>query len=573
MQPAPPDVREAPRRGGRWRALAVIACVAGAMRLLLVLAPPLDSSPNGARFENGVILEAGGPAIEELMRGSATKDLLAGTVLPYVQDYQVQSFWGGTLVTSFLAVPFFAVLGPTLVALRLTTVVFAVLTAAAVFWILDRHVGRRAAWIGGLLMAIAPPGVAVYGATAYGAGVEIQALALWMLAAFLAWTRDGLRPLPGLVAGLLAGFSIYFGYISLPLIALLVLYVLWIEPRVVVSRAVLWPLLGIAIGSLPWSYYNLTHGGSGLELYGWSFARSLTPVVGLLPGRIVELVWRDLPGAFYLQPPLRFPLGRVLVAVFAALAVLVALRHRDSLARALRPPWRRDAPGDGSALARVHPAVPILAFLPFFALAYVVSNFRVLHDGVRGAFDYRYMVPLFPFLMLVAGVGLDALARRSPGWRRAAVGAAAALCALFLVSNLAYCRFEGAREGWSAPGYHDAQFARSVVLRYGDDLDALTHVVDAVSRKRTPDEQEQFFFVIAQHYKFFLHPDAKLTDYGEERPDHARALAHLHAIVPEPYAAFFEPLAPGERIWKRGEIEAWRRAREHRRAAEAPDRE
>jgi 4-amino-4-deoxy-L-arabinose transferase-like glycosyltransferase len=567
MQLASPDGHRPPRRGGRWWTLALIACIAGAMRLVLVLAPPLDSSPDGARFEDGVILEAGGPAIEELMRGSATKDLIAGPVLPYVQDYQVQSFWGGTLVVSVLAVPFFAVLGPTLVALRLTTVVFAMLTAAAVFWILDRFAGRRAAWIGGLLMAITPPGMAVFGATAYGAEVEIQAVALWMLAAFLAWADGGLRPVHGLALGALAGFSVYFGYISLPLIALLVLYVLWLEPRVVVSRAALWPLLGLALGSLPWSYYNLTHAGGGLELYGWSFVRSLTPVLSLLPGRVVDFVWLDLPGAFYLQPPLRFPLGRVVVALFAVLAVLAALRHRDSLARALRPPWRRGAgAGDGSALARVHPAVQFLAFLPFYALAYVVSNFRVLHDGVRGAFDYRYMVPLFPFLILLAGIGLDALARRSPAWRRSAMGGATTLCALFLVSNLAYCRFEGMRDGWNARGYHDAQFARSVVLRYGDDLDALTYVVEAVSRKRTPDEQQKFFFVVAQNYKVFLHPTEHPEGLDAEgRAAMERVLAHLHASAPEPYRPFFEPLAPGEPIFSYGTIEDWRRARDSRR--------
>jgi hypothetical protein len=99
-------------------------------------------------------------------------------------------------------------------------------------------------------------------------------------------------------------------------------------------------------------------------------------------------------------------------------------------------------------------------------------------------------------------------------------------------------------------------------------------VVEAVSRKRTPDEQQKFFFVVAQNYKVFLHPDTVLTDYaGGRRPDHARALAHLHATVPEPWKAFFEPLAPGERIYYRGEIEAWRRARDRRRAASAPDRD
>lgn len=572
MQPAPPDDREAPRRGGRWRALAVIALVAGAMRLLLVLAPPLDSSPNGARVEDGIILEAGGPAIEELMRGSATKDLLAGTVLPYVQDYQVQSFWGGTLVVSFVAVPFFAVLGPTLVALRLSTVVFAILTAAAVFWILDRTSSRRAAWFGGLMMAIAPPGMAVFGAAAYGAEVEIQAVSLWTVAAFLAWADGGRRPVHGLALGCLAGFSVYFGYISLPLLALIVVYVAWLEPRVLVSRSVLWPLAGLAVGSLPWSYYQLTHDGGGLQLYGWSFVRALTPVLGKLPGRAFDLVWLDLPGAFYFQPPLRFPLGRVVLAVLAVLALLAARTHRDSIARALRPPWRRAAAAEGSALTRVHPTVLFLAFLPVFALAYVVSTFQTLHDGVRGAFDYRYMVPFFPFLILLAGIALDALALRSPALRRVATGTAAALCGLFLVSNVAYCRFSDVREAWSAPGYSDPHFARSVVLRYGDDLDALTHVVEAVSRKRTADEQRDFFFVLAQGYKFLLHPGTTIKDYGKERPDWALGLAHLHAIVPEPYTAFFEPLAPGERIYKPGEIEVWRAAREHRRAADAPHR-
>jgi hypothetical protein len=213
----------------------------------------------------------------------------------------------------------------------------------------------------------------------------------------------------------------------------------------------------------------------------------------------------------------------------------------------------------------VHPTALFVAFLPVYSLAYVVTDFRVDHEA-QLALAYRYLLPFLPFLMLLAGVGLDALARRSPALRRAALGTAATLCALFLASDLAYCRFDKVRENWSTPGYSDVQFARSIVLRYGGDLDALTHVTEAIVREKPPEVQEQLFFVMAQNYKFFLHPDTRVEDHvAEQKPAFERALAHLHELVPAPYKPFFEPLAPGEPVFGHREMEEWRRARDSRR--------
>jgi hypothetical protein len=269
MNGAPPRSR---------RAIAIVAVLAALLRLVMVLAPPADTYPVGMRVEDGVVIEEGRRvAGEELLRGSATRDFIEGTVLPRFQDYQVQPFWGGTLVVSVIAVQFFALLGPTIVALRLTAVVFAALGAAAAFWILDRFASRRAAWIGGLLMACAPPGLAVFGVTAYGAEVENQALSLLTLACFLAWVHGGLRPWRGFVAGCIAGFSIYCGSIVLPLVGLLVLYALWLDPRFLRRGSTASAVAGFLVGLWPSIHYNLTHAWGGLDVYGKSLGDHVAP--------------------------------------------------------------------------------------------------------------------------------------------------------------------------------------------------------------------------------------------------------------------------------------------------------
>src|SRR5690606_14324319 len=143
--------------------LLLLACAA--LRGYLVLAPPDDF------FERGVVPH------EELLRGVVAQDLLDGPLAP-IQRYQVNNFWGGSLVVSVLAAVPYAVFGAKLVVLRAVAVAIGVLCVALLFVLLHRHASARAAWIGAVLLAFAPPGYAMSSCTLYGTHLEANAVAL-----------------------------------------------------------------------------------------------------------------------------------------------------------------------------------------------------------------------------------------------------------------------------------------------------------------------------------------------------------------------------------------------------------
>src|SRR6202008_3267965 len=163
-----------PKPHSRGLALAVLLALALLPRLCVLLAPQADLyRQRHAAPQSRPFISVG----EEATRGSVALEIVRGPLLP-VLDYQYATFFGGSTVVAVLAAPLFAVFGPRLWALKAVPIGFHLAAVVLLFLILDRFASRRAAWIGGILMALPPPGYTIITTVAWGSHMESNALAL-----------------------------------------------------------------------------------------------------------------------------------------------------------------------------------------------------------------------------------------------------------------------------------------------------------------------------------------------------------------------------------------------------------
>jgi len=527
MTPQPLRSRVPPTKPARvpWSRLALLLLACAVLRGFLILAPPDDY------FERGEVPH------EELLRGTAAQELLDGPLAP-IQRYQVNNFWGGSLVVSMLATAPYAIFGPRIVALRLVALVFGLACVAILFLMLHRHAGARAAWIGAVLLAFAPPGYAMSSGTLYGTHVEANALALLVAWAFLenraaergpygarrTWSR--------FLLGAAAGFALWFGFSLVLVLAVWLLHELAVDRAFFARRRVVPIAAGFLVGFWPWIRYQLVHGWSGLDVYDAGLVSHLT--YGLSRGRALEKLLdsftRTGPGSLCFRDTLLVDglwVGRALVCLAAAAVVRCAWVARADLA-ALRSGLVRGMPG-----ARATPATFALGFLLLFALTYLLSAFDAA--GRDWIFDWRYLMPPVPFVCIAAAIAGAELSSRGPAAARRVTVATCAIalaCAIGTVRQARPSRFEA---NLSTPGASSSQLVRFLVRSCGPYPEEAVTVAARILARREGARRDELLAGFGRGLRFLSvpppgaeRPESELTD--EERTARRRAAACARSL-------------------------------------------
>ena len=506
--------------------LAVLCLLTLALKLCVIFAPPRELWPDGKGMD------------EELWRGTSAMELIEGPLLPFF-DHQVNDFSGGSLVVALIDVPLFLLLGPTLAVMRLATIPFHLLGVVALFLLLDRWVGRRAAWAGGLLLALPPPGYAIVSATAWGTHMEGIALGLLLTGVWLEF--QAARPRSSQAAfllGSIAGFAVYFGYVAVVLIAALALVEVARERMRVFDQTLIARAAGFALGFAPWIAYNATHAFGGLTPYNRGLGERVQATGELGPklSAGLDFVSSDQASALHL-PDSRLWSGATSGLVLYAQLVLLAVAGAVAF-------WRLRRREPGAAPHPVHPAALALAYLPLFVAAYVLSDFRIKPPAIQ---DYRYALPLYPWLLVLLATAVQHA--EHPRLRRAFQASVAILALAFTCGTIARCDFEHARPSWSHPGSSDTVLARTLFLKHGTNQAMLTRVLTRLAA-RPLERQHQTLFVLGQNYKQMLRPE---TRYGPRTPPrelYASTLEFLQATISQPFNPYFATPVQGERGYK-----------------------
>lgn len=541
-EPGPSPSNSAASGGSGWAtlgAIAVLVLLSSLPKLGLILAPRADLFLKGTQGETATFQP------EELDNGSIALDLLEGPILPLL-DYQHAPHCGGSLVVGVLAVPFFALFGPTLPALKMTVLVWNAALCAFTFLVLLRFVGRRAAWFGGLLAALPPPGYATMSVLAWGTHVEQNGLALAILWTFLV-AYEGARPRLGFVfaCGVLAGLALYFGLIIALLLALLLFVRFLTDKAFLVRKDALAALAGFVLGFAPWIVFNVRHdfpaklafqhaAGEDLdpltlgdrlerarETVTTVFPRSLFfPDVGALDGRVLDVAGASLLALLALVALARGGLGRNLIAPFRAL-----VRKRDGL---------------------VPLGVLCWGYLAVFLIAYSSQVGFTIGSEAGRLTTYRYIVVVYPFLWIAAGIGLDQVARQGRGGRTLAVALVTVLAAGGTLANAPNYDLGRFGDECEKPGYSRRSLGRFLVGTYAREPELVLSAVKKAEELRTPDELEELYTGMSRYLRTVqLAPPERLDPRLRRDLPHYEALRErLFAEVDPRYRSMFAPAVP-----------------------------
>lgn len=542
------------------RLALLLALAAFLLRLVLICAPGPEVAPLWVYPE-------------EQHRGNIAQEVLRGPLLD-IQDYHHAHNVGGSLVIGLLAVPFVAVLGDSVLAVRLPTVLLHTTAVFLLFLLLARWRSRRAAWIGASLFAVAPPGYAVLSVTAWGTHLENNTLVLAALWIFLDLQQrlergESVRA-RAFVLGLVSGFACYFGYSFA--VALLVLAIFaFLRDRVFFARVwFAWALLGGAIGFLPWLRYNLQHNFAALSIYdrtltqgnAWSRAEDALAKLG-------SLFSRYLPDALFFRDAQSLSLhwlGPVVSWSLCAALLVTAWSARRSIRASIARVFRRSAPPIALDLGLVS-----VLYAAVFCGAFAFTTLTALAMQVDIAHAGRYVAPLIPFLCIAFGIALDGLRDGAGVVRWAARALSVALPTACLVGFATLVAWNDWGSGWRLPGSSDEEFARWFAWRYKTDRVRLERLVDGLERKRDEEVRDGTLFVVAENLKsrLMIIPPGD-PRRGAFRETCARTLAFLRQRVPERYRLYFEEPWPGEVPYAWSQREEFRRAYAERHAPTSP---
>ena len=519
-------------RTSRFAILALVV-MAALPRLFLVLAPRPDLYGPGT-------LDAPRISVgEEVARGSVAAEILRGPLLP-VLDYQYDAFSGGTLIEGILAIPPFLLFGQKLWALKLVPIGMHLAAVALLFRILDRFVSRRAAWIGGLLLAWTPPGYTILSTVAVGSHIESNTLALLAVYLFLdlcqAETGRGWRRA---AFGVLAGISAWFNYDCLIFLIALAIFDFLVDRAFLFRKEMLGLAAGLLVGLVPWLVYNLQYDFAGLHIYGKSFAEHVS---GSFRGegpaaKVAEFARSGFPNSFFFRPMLGLgttALGILCTAALLGLTLAAAWFLRAEAAAFLARPFRRPAP-------RVAPNPALIAFVYMigFVLAFAITDFEVgrVVENIR---QFRYPMTVYPFLYMTAAIGLDRWIELRPALLRPASIGVGLLCLLSTAGVVGHCdlpRF-GAYVG--APGTDPEGMGRWYVTRFCEHPEKIELLVVNATRKRTPEQQAGLYEAMGRILRYLTAPGHRPSNWDREHMDDLRRTRELLAArVPETYRAYF----------------------------------
>jgi len=542
------------------RALLVLLLITTSIKLAIVLAPRSDLYFTNANRQPTTFIG------EEVHRGTTALDLIEGTVMP-VQDYQYAPFFGGSLVVAYAAIPFFLVFGPSMGTLKLTGICFNAVAVAFLFLALHRFAGRRAAWIGGLLFAVAAPGYSILSLTAFGTHVENNAFAMICVYLFLLTSeRDRPRPGAAFLLGLVAGFATYFGYVILVTLGTLLVCALAVERRALFRRDRVIVLAGYAVGLIPWLVYNATHDFAGIEIYGAPVGGHYLDSAADVARRAKALLTDAFPRSFFFRDLgswTGYWQGVVAGSIVLLLAILGGLFGRRR---------SQAAGGPGRETPPITPARLALVYVLVFVAAYALSDFS--SGGLVGfAVTYRYVYPLYPFLFMAAAVALDALWGKGVSGRTTALGCTGFLLVLGVTGDAGLVEPGNYGVNFERPGYSRSALGRFVVLTYAESPEHLTDriqvVIDRARKVRSEEEYDLFLFGMGMTLRHSVGP------LEDPRPRFVRMIADLEELrlyllehIEEEYKPYFRKLQPGEREYAFDQRDAFRRAPERRRAQE-----
>ncbi len=366
---------------------------------------------------------------EELYRGTIAHEIINGALIPITEylDYKVEYFPGGTLVVGIMAVPFFLIFGHTYIALKLVGLLFSLGTFILWYLFLFNFLSKRAAIISALLLIFCPPFYTKTSLITWGAHPEANLFTIAAIFIFyLIFFQDGKNGITDIyqakkkyffMLGILSGFALWF--VQTFLVTFIFIFLFWFifDKRIFLRRVFYILSLGFLIGSIPAIFYVFLNGGKVFLISGKiPFLDIMFVDLNKILDKILFLFLYDLPRSF-LFPEVLMIRAEVFSYLYYFLFIislffLLWKNRKDILIyfkSFIYPITLKET--------KVFPALIsresfIVVFPIWFVFCYCFSSYSVNHEPWPNAqdwldyIDYRYMIPVMPFVMVTIGIFL-----------------------------------------------------------------------------------------------------------------------------------------------------------------------
>jgi hypothetical protein len=258
---------------------------------------------------------------EELEKGAVAKALLGGAGIPWT-SLPYHLYEGGGFVQSHLDAFLFALMGPSVLALKLASLLWNLLILGMGWRLLDHHFGRWSARAFALLFILAP--VSFQKLSLLSLGIHFEAL-FFLLAilhlGLLAASSPKVYLSDWFLLGLAVGFGAYFSYQIVPFAAWVGLALACCAWRAFNGSGGLIGFVGLLLGSVPWLVTFARWGPKLFDVHGSELGTSRT--------QVIENVRACLRSVFAGRDLLDLAaLGLLFAAPLASLPLWFALRER-----------------------------------------------------------------------------------------------------------------------------------------------------------------------------------------------------------------------------------------------------
>lgn len=409
---------------------------------------------------------------EELLQGAIAKEIMGGTGLPLL-EYQATPYSGGSLLDAIITIPFFAVFGANLFALKLVPLFFSAVTLALLFLFAWRHFNPRTAYITAFLFILASP--LWIAATLANEGSHAESLVFTVAALFLFYEiifKRKTKPIYYFSFGFICGMGLYWIYTFLLTLGLILLIWFRHDKKIFFSKGFYLFWLGLLAWMIPWLGYNLTNGFKGpRDVFSvflepdYSSTKAWVDAVSRFLRNVRFTRMLDLAGIGGLSYNL---LNRAWLLLYWAGFIFILKSCKFSLKMLL---FSKES---------------FVAIFPLSLL--IVASIYGIDPGESAYFmDWIYLVPILPFVFLTTAIILDRLVFKIAYLKYVCV---AVLFISVISGSASYCgkmRRSEFAAGFREPGYSYKYLSWCFISKYPSNL---YKIMDDITRVKNPQQRE-----------------------------------------------------------------------------------
>ena len=351
---------------------------------------------------------------EELYAGGLAHGIITGPLIKPISNYQQSPWEVGHLLGGFLAIPFFLLFGQSLVSLKLLPMAFSLGTFVVWFLFLKKFFSPKAALISGLLFLFPPPYYTKLTLIFWSSHCEasfFSALTLFIFFNIFFENKNYLKHF--IFFGLFSGFGFCFSYIHVITVITCIIFWYLIDKLFIFKKPFGYFVIGLTIGLIPWSIYNLSSGFRGFYVYGKPIIEINYNLSNLVL-KFKAIITYAIPDSFgFTFVKIRgFELfSNLYLIVFLISFVFLIYNMKNSsvkLILALIPSERFNI--DSKNIPK---ELLFVIYIPLFIIMLTLSSLYSLPSSFASdnpgslVYNYRYIIPLFPFLFAVIAIGFS----------------------------------------------------------------------------------------------------------------------------------------------------------------------